>query len=165
MRRLIPVLLALLGLAAGLGAGFVLRPAPPADAAATDLAAAPPPGSGLQAPATLAPRPEGAEVVRVPNQFLIPLIGEGRVRAMVVLAVALELAPGHGLDMQRDEPRLRALFLQVLFDHANLGGFDGVFTSGEQLLALRRTLLETARSEFGSVVHDVLIVDLVRQES
>lgn len=163
MRRLIPVILALLGLVAGLGAGFVLRPAtpvaaPPPDEAATATA------RGLT-PVTLAPRPEGAEVLRLPNQFLIPLIGEGRVRAMVVLAVALELAPGHGIDMQRDEPRMRAMFLQILFDHANLGGFDGVFTSGEQLLALRRILLEAARAEFGSAVHDILIVDLVRQES
>jgi flagellar protein FliL len=163
MRRLLPVLLALLGLAAGLGGGYLLRPAPPVAEAApvVDEAAT----ARGPAPVTLAPRPEGAEVVRLPNQFLIPLIGEGRVRAMVVIAVALELAPGHGLEMARDEPRLRAMFLQILFDHANLGGFDGMFTNGEQLLSLRRALLEAAQGAFGAVVHDILIVDLVRQET
>lgn len=101
----------------------------------------------------------------MPNQFLIPLIAEGRVRAMVVVGLALDLLPGHGVDLQRHEARLRAVFLQVLFDHANLGGFDGVFTSGEALLGLRRTLLEAARLELGRHVHDVLVTELMRQES
>jgi len=155
MRRLLPVLLALVGLGLGLGAGLMLRPAPP-PAAEPAIAAAPP---------LYAPPPAQTEVLRLPSQFLIPLIGEGRVRAMVVLSVALELLPDHGVELQRQEARLRAVFLQLLFDYANLGGFDGVFTSGEQLLSLRRTLLEAARLELGSKVHDVLIVELLRQES
>jgi hypothetical protein len=155
MRFLLPVLLALAGLGAGLGAGLILRP--PAGAAAPAEAAAVP-----DAP----PRGPGeTTVLRLPNPFLVPLIGEGRVRAMVVVGIALELLPGHAIDLQRDEPRLRALFLQILFDYANLGGFDGVFTAGEQLLTLRRTLREAARAAFGAQVHDVLVVDLLRQET
>jgi hypothetical protein len=157
MRRLLPVLIALIALAAGVGAGFMLRPPPPEPVAA-EAGATPSP------PAATTP-PADTTVLRLPNQFLVPLIGEGRVRAMVVVGIALELLPEHGIEMQRDEPRLRAAFLQILFDYANLGGFDGVFTSGEQLLTLRRTLLEAATAEFGTAVHDVLVVDLVRQES
>ncbi len=153
MRKLLPVLLALLGLGGGIGAGLTLRPPPSApEAAAT-------------APAPPDPRPADTTVLRLPNTFLVPLIGDGRVRAMVVVGIALELLPGHTIDLQRDEARLRALFLQILFDYANLGGFDGVFTSGEQLVGLRRTLREAARAEIGASVHDVLIVDLLRQES
>lgn len=155
MRLLLPLILAVLGLGLGLGAGWFLRPAP----AVPEAAAAEP---GLPAPNR---PPEGTEVLRLPNQFLVPLIGEGRVRAMVALGLALDLTVGHTLDLTRDEPRLRSVFLQILFDHANLGGFDGVFTAGEQLLALRRNLLEAARREFGAAVHDVLIIDLLRQES
>jgi flagellar protein FliL len=162
MRRLLPILLMVLGLAAGAGAGFFLRPAPaPGDAATAEAEAEAEPAQAAVSPT----RPEGAEVMRLPNPFLVPLIGEGRVRAMMVLGLALEVAPGHPVDMQRDEPRLRALFLQKLFDHANLGGFDGVFTGGEALLTLRRSLLEAARATFGPLIHDVLIVDLVRQDS
>lgn len=158
MRRLLPVLIALIALAAGVGAGHVLRPPPP------EPEPAPAAAEGPAVPAPVAP-PAETTVLRLPNQFLVPLIGEGRVRAMVVVGVALELLPGHGIELQRDEPRLRAVFLQILFDYANLGGFDGVFTSGEQLLTLRRTLLEAARAAFGETVHDVLVVDLVRQEN
>lgn len=156
MRLILPLILAVLGLAGGLGAGWLLRPAPPPveTAEAADI--------GLPSPL---PPQGGTEVLRLPSQFLVPLIGEGRVRAMMALGLALELASGHLVDLGRDEPRLRSVFLQILFDHANLGGFDGVFTSGEQLLALRRTLLEAARREFGPGVHDVLIIELMRQDS
>jgi flagellar protein FliL len=157
MRRLLPILLALLGLAAGLGAGFLLRPPAP-----EPVAEAP---GGILPPPNLSAPPPGTEVLRLPNQFLIPLIGEGRVRAMVVVSVALEVLPGHGIDLPRHEARLRSIFLQLLFDYANLGGFDGVFTSGEQLLTLRRTLSEAARQELGDKVHDILITELLRQES
>ena len=154
MRRLLPILLALLGLAAGIGAGAMLRPAPEvAEGEVAEPAALP------------EPAPLETTVLRMPNPFLVPLIGEGRVRAMVVVGIALELRPDHTIDLQRDEPRLRAMFLQHLFDYANLGGFDGVFTNGEQLLGLRRTLTETAQGVFGPMVHEVLLVDLMRQET
>lgn len=148
MRKLLPILLMVLALAGGVGAGLALRPPPVAAAVAPD------------AP----PAPANTEVLRLPNPFLVPLIGEGRVRAMVVVGLALELRPGHGIDLAAQEPRLRAIFLQLLFDHANLGGFDGVFTGGEPLIALRRRLLDAVRAAYGSAVHDVLIIDLVRQE-
>lgn len=159
MRRILPVILALLGLAGGIGAGHALRPMPP------------PPEGQAQAPVEGTPpapntgRPADTMVLNLPNPFLVPLIGEGRVRAMVVVSMALELLPGSPVDLQRDEARIRALFLQLIFDYANLGGFDGVFTSGEQLQTLRRTLREAARAEFGNSVHDVLITDLMRQET
>lgn len=58
------------------------------------------------------------------------------------------------------------MFLRVLFDHANAGGFRGTFTDGSTLVALRRALLEAARSAMGAEgVLDVLITDIVRQDS
>ena len=41
--------------------------------------------------------------------------------SMVVIGLALDLAPGHDFNLSRDEPRLRAVFLQLLFDHAQQG--------------------------------------------
>jgi len=180
MKKLLPVLLLLIGLGAGGGAGWMLHT--PADAAEShaaadpnadpnaDAHAAPTHGGDAlheQAAATghYAPPPENTETVRLPNQFVVPLIQDGEVHAMVVIGVALELEVGHSFSMTESEPRLRAIFLQLLFDHANLGGFDGVFTSGEALLSLRRTLREAARAEIGPELYDVLITDLLRQES
>ena len=175
MKKLLPILLLIIGLGAGGGVGWFLQPHAEAAAPAADAAA----GSGneddshateteLWAAATTghyAPPPTDTETVRLPNQFVVPLISEGRVRALVVIGLALEFELGHTFSMPDHEPRLRAVFLQLLFDHANLGGFDGVFTSGEALLALRRTLREAARTELGPKLYDVLITALVRQDS
>lgn len=149
---LLPVILGLVGLAIGGGAGWMLRPAPEASEAAADT---PPP----------TPSRADLETVRLPNHFVVPVLHEGRVQSMVVMSLALELAPGHGFSLSRHEPRLRSIFLQVMFDHANLGGFEGVFTSGEALLTLRRALRDAARAEIGQGMQDVLITEILRQES
>lgn len=152
MKKLLPVILALVGLLAGAGAGWSLRPG--ADRG---------PESG--AASHYAPAPANTETLRLPGQFVVPILEEGRVRMMVVLSLALELAEGHTVSLQRQEARLRAVLLQVMFDHANIGGFEGVFTSGEALLLLRRTLREAARAELGPALHDVLITELLRQDN
>ncbi len=151
MKKLLPVILALVGLLAGAGAGWALRPG--AERSTEDEAAA-----------HYSPAPANTVTLRLPGQFVVPILEDGRVRTMVVLSLALELTEGHGVSLQRQEARLRAVLLQVMFDHANTGGFEGVFTSGEALLLLRRTLREAARAELGTALHDVLITELLRQE-
>ncbi|KPQ06289.1 MAG: hypothetical protein HLUCCA12_11310 [Rhodobacteraceae bacterium HLUCCA12] len=151
MKKFLPVILAIIGLLAGVGAGWALRP-----------------GTARTAPEDqphYSPPPAHTETLRLPGQFVVPILAEGRVQSMVVLSLALELAEGHGVSLQQQEARLRAVLLQVMFDHANTGGFEGVFTSGEALLALRRTLREAARAEVGDALHDVLITELLRQEA
>lgn len=155
MKFILPLVLALLGLGLGGGAGWLLRPAP---AETTDAEATLPAPPAQRA--TVA-----TETLRLSNQFIIPLIDDGRVRAMVVIGLALDVVVGHDVNLVRDEPKLRAIFLQQLFDYANLGGFDGVFTSGEALAGLRRSLREHARAELGPALHDVLITELVRQDN
>lgn len=151
MKKLLPLLLLLIGLGAGAGAGWVLRP-PPGHGATSATATPPPPVMATQ-------------TVRLPNQFIVPLLEEGRVRAMVVIGLALELAEGNSFSLPDKEPQLRAVFLQRLFDHANVGGFDGQFTSGEVLLQLRRILTDAAMPVVGPDLRDVLITELLRQES
>ena len=76
----------------------------------------------------------------------------------------LEVAVGGRELVYQREPKLRDAFLQVLFDHANAGGFDGVFTSGRNMALLRDALKETAQKTLGETLNDVLIVDFVRQD-
>ena len=47
------------------------------------------------------------------------------------------------------EPKLRDVFLQVLFDHANMGGFRGAFTRSDVLEPLRTALREAAQKHLG----------------
>lgn len=150
-RVILPVLLALLGLGGGIGAGLLLRP--------TGDHAAAPPAAEDSAPAA------APEYVKLTNQFIIPLIEAERISSIVVLSLSLEVAAGSSDTVYAREPRLRDSFLQILFDHANTGGFRGSFTDGGNLATLRRSLLDAAQTVLQDSVTDVLITDLARQDS
>jgi hypothetical protein len=104
------------------------------------------------------------DYVKLNNQFVVPVVEGGRVAAMVILSLSLEVAPGSSEAVYAREPKLRDVFLQVLFDHANAGGFRGTFTDGANLVLLREALQESAASVLGAMVTDVLISDIVRQD-
>jgi len=152
MGKLIPLVLVLFGLAGGGAAGLALRPAPVSPEA--DPAAA----------AAEQPR-ERPEYVKLNSQFVIPIVEAGRVAAMVVMTLSLEVTPGSAETVYAVEPKLRNALLQVMFDHANVGGFRGSFTDGANLTLLRKTLLEAARTAAGPMILDVLIADIARQDS
>jgi hypothetical protein len=171
MGYLVAVLLVLVGLGAGVGAGLVL--APPSEEASCDpdvpavceaapqTAEAPEPEPGALPPAT-----DGVvyDYVKLNNQFVIPVIDGDRVAALVVVSLSLEVVAGSNAAVFEREPRLRDAFLQVFFDFAETGGFDGPFTQSSNLATLRRALRETGQRIVGSAMRDVLILDIVRQE-
>ncbi|SNX69734.1 hypothetical protein SAMN05878503_104189 [Cereibacter ovatus] len=167
-RVLIPLLLALLGLGAGIGAGFFLRP--PAEAPAADKAE--PAGdhdtahqAKPQADLHELPPEERPEYAKLNNQFIVPIVQGGRVASMVILSISLEVPHGGSESVYAVEPKLRDGMLRVLFDHANAGGFSGAFTDNSNMVTLRRALSEVAQSVLGPQVTDVLIVDIMRQDS
>ncbi|MFN3936841.1 MAG: flagellar basal body-associated FliL family protein [Gemmobacter sp.] len=150
MRRILPVVLILGGLAGGVGTGLALRPSPEGGAAETGASS----GS----------RPEG-EFVRVGNQFVIPLVEDGRVASLIILTLSIEVLAGTTEAALVREPKLRDAFLRVMFDHANARGFAGNFTDGHRLEGLRTALREAARQILGPNALDVLILDIVRQDN
>ena len=97
--------------------------------------------------------------------FVVPVMEGGKVVSLVILSLSLEIEPGTSQDVYAREPKLRDGFLQVLFDHANAGGFRGSFTDGSNLVLLRKALRETASRILNGVVKDVLISDIARQDS
>ncbi|WP_425046901.1 flagellar basal body-associated FliL family protein [Primorskyibacter sp. S87] len=105
------------------------------------------------------------EYVKLERPFVIPLIDENEVTAFVTVSLGLETKPGDSDKVYGREPKLRDSFLRVLFDHANSGGFRGVFTQSIALDPLKHALTEVARNELDSETAQVLIVDINRQES
>jgi hypothetical protein len=173
---ILPAVMLLLGSGAGIGAGLLF--APPGPEPETEVGAGA--GAGAEeaetqnptddtAPAT-GPDPElgsevpGQEYVRLNNQFIVPVVEGGRVVALVVLSLSLEVTSGSRETVFSREPKLRDAFLQVLFDHANIGGFSGNFTSSSNMRVLRTGLRESAQAVLGERIIDVLIIDIVRQD-
>lgn len=164
IKKLLPVILALIGLGGGIGVGKMLQPPP-------EIVELNPCGDG-QMPVQMASaevevdgeEETGTEYVKLNNQFVIPDVEDERVAAMVVLSLSLEVETGGRELVYQQEPKLRDVFLQVLFDHANAGGFRGAFTSNRNMTELRTALREIAQKTVGDKVLDVLIIDIVRQD-
>ncbi len=170
MGKILPLLLAIAGLGAGAAAGWALRPVstPGSDAGEHSSEDADPAtehseeDAGEDEADTDHALPE---FVKMNNQFVVPVVSKGRVTAMVVLSLSLEVETGSTEAIYAREPKLRDAFLQVLFDHANVGGFDGTFTDGSNLISLRTGLKEAAGLIVGKAIKDVLITDIARQDS
>jgi len=174
MGKLLPIILALVGVGAGVGAGVVLKPE-------AELAEAPIECAPMEHDSTLAdiqdmPLPDKEEeitneeglpthdYVKLNNQFIVPVVDNEHISSLIVMSLNLEVALGRAETVYAVEPKLRNIFLQVMFDHANMGGFDGAFTSSNKMDLLRNALLESARKAIGNDINDVLIIDVVRQD-
>ena len=185
MRLLLPLVLLLLGVGGGVGAGLMLAggdPAPTAD----EIGSADAEGHGEEEehadyghgddghgeeaasanPARVEPAGAGTEYVRLANQFVVPIVRNGAVRSLVVMGLTVEVDTGQSGAVFDREPRLRDSFLRVMFAHANAGGFDGAFTEAAAMEPFREALREAAQGIVGSAsVHDVLITDITRQDA
>lgn len=104
------------------------------------------------------------EYLKLNNQFLVPLVRDNALTGLIALTMSLELAPGHMDVVYAQEPKIRDAFLQVLFDHANMGGFVGQFTKSSNLESLKRQLYDVGRKISGDIVQGVLITDIARQD-
>ncbi|MCL4066026.1 flagellar basal body-associated FliL family protein [Pseudomonas sp. GX19020] len=154
-KLLVPLLLSLIGFALGGGAGYFLRVTPAGDLAQE--------GSDRKASET--PDPAKVEFVRLNNQFIVPVMEGGRIVSLIAASLSLEIVAGQSDMVFAREPKLQDAFLQVMFDHANSGGFRGSFTDSSNLIVLRKALLEQARTVLGPTVNDVLITEIARQDS
>ncbi len=175
MKMLVPVIMVVVGLVGGLGAGHFLKPAPeetaktPAEAGAQcDPAKDAKCAETAEDYAKAAPKPAKAAVeydyVKLNKQFVVPVVTDEAVSALIVLSLTLEVDLGFADAVFKQEPKLRDLLLQVLFEHAHSGGFDGIFTANYVMADLRGRLRETAQRQLGPAVHDVLITDIVRRD-
>lgn len=168
---LIPLVLLIIGVGGGVGAGLFLKPEPEPEPVAEIECPEPHMDMDMEEPIA-EPMAEtdpdepaaGRDYARLNNQFVVPVVEEERVAALVVMSLSVEVDTGENQTIFSHEPKLRDAFLQVLFDHANSGGFSGSFTSTTNMRSLRDGLRESAQRVVGDIAHDVLIVEIVRQD-
>lgn len=172
IRFVIPALIALLGLGGGVGAAIYLRDRP---VPVGEIEEHRPPcgdiegNTGQVDPAHHGDAAGGegmsdSEYTEMGEQFVVPVVQEGRVKALVVLSLSVETAPGFGIEIQAHAPKLRDVFLRELLNHSNQGGFEGTFTSNGTMDRLNTALREAGRNTMGDQLRDVLILDINRQE-
>ncbi len=178
MKKLIPLVFMLVGIGGGVGAGLALRPdtaAVPGDAEQAEQASPSEAGHDTAAQDTHGSESTnghgadsghdgGLEYIKLNNQFVVPIVEKDSVEALIVMSLSLEVTSGQSETVYLREPKLRDEFLQVMFDHANMGGFRGTFTDTEKLDVLRRGFLNVAEGVLGPVVTAVLITDITRQK-
>lgn len=168
IKKLLPVIFLIIGTSAGIGAGTFL-------------------GSGETKKETEGPEKvekakketkekhakdkekkgegEGFEYLKLTKQFVVPIVEDEEISALVTMSLSLESNSAITETFYAIEPKLRDGFLQVLFDHANTGGFDGAFTHSDNLGTLRKSLLEVAKKDLGDDVSKVLIMSVSRQDT
>ncbi len=107
----------------------------------------------------------GFDYLKLTKQFVVPIVEDEEISALVTMSLSLEANSAITETFYAIEPKLRDGFLQVLFDHANTGGFDGAFTHSDNLSTLRKSLLEVAKKDLGDDVSKVLIMSISRQDT
>lgn len=165
LKKILPIVFLLVGSGVGVGAGMVLRPEADDLEVAEEMTEQDPEKVAKKEPYGPDNPAPAMEYVKLNNQFVVPIVKDQVVVALVVLALSIEVPEGNKDAVFRREPKVRDSFLQVLFDHANMGGFDGAFTAANNLAVLRAALREAGQKDLGiDVVKDVLILEIARQD-
>lgn len=169
MKKLLPIILFIVGSGAGVAAGIFLKPEEPEIAADETAVADVEKEEKTEEKSGKDSEKEGLisefEYIKLKNQFVVPIVKEERIASMVVTSLSLEVAQGYGETVMDVEPKLRSEFLRVMFDHANIGGFDGMFTELSSLDDLQTALREVAQKILGTdIISDVLIFEIARQD-
>ena len=163
MKKLLPIIFLLVGIGAGVGAGLALRPEPapvePSEAGESEEHAE----KSAKDDDEEGP-PSGREYVDLVDQFIVPVVNDDAVASLILITLTIEVESGHREAIFEAEPRIRGALLQTMFDHANIGGFNGAFTNSSKLDRLRKTFLEVAQKAYGDEITDVLIVQITRQD-
>lgn len=163
MKKLLPIILLLVGIGGGVGAGLALRP-DPAPAETTAVAEGDDHAEKAEKKDKEDGPPKGREYVKMVDQFVVPVVNDKSVSSLILVTLTLEAESGNSEKIFQAEPRIRGALLQAMFDHANLGGFNGAFTNSSRLDRLRETFLEVVQHTFGEEITDVLIVQITRQD-
>ncbi len=193
MAKLLPIIIIVVGVLAGAGIGFVMKPAEETehaeDASADDHGdghgeAKKDDGHGDKKKDDHGKKADkkkkkkdshggghgkksdspSAEYLEFRRQFIVPVVRENGVKAMLVLDLSLEMEPGTSSGAYSYEPKLRAALLETLFALSHTGLFSGEITAPEVTEVMEERLLITSRSVIGDKAKHVLTLGIVRQD-
>jgi len=170
MKKLLPIIIALIGLGGGVAAGAVMKPVEEhvvgehagdghgemADAGHGD-------GHGDK---SLKNEKDAEDLIYVglEKPFFVPVIRHGRTNTLVRLDIHLEVPEDMKEDVAKHDPKLRDAFLRTVMNFSYEDGFSRV-QGGEGFAILRDDLLISAREILGSSVKAVLIGEILTRDT
>ncbi len=98
------------------------------------------------------------------RQFVVPVMQSGKIDALVIMNLNLELngeAPDNAYSL---EPKLRDALTRELLTLSDDDMFGANLTSADSYEILRSTLLRAAKAVMPEGIEDILILDVARQE-
>lgn len=168
MKKIIAIVLVLVGIAGGGAAGLMLKPSSPvsedADTPTEKMAEKDATSEEASDEVSEDGPVEAVTYVKVGRQTIIPVLDKGETKALMLFELAVDVTSGQGARAQEMEPRLRDAFLRELFQMSYTGAFDETFTEDRIIDELRRNLVRAAQKHLGKkAVKDVLILNVMRQ--
>ncbi len=98
------------------------------------------------------------------RQFVVPVMTHGKIDALVIMNLNLELNENAPENAYSLEPKLRDAITRELLALSNAGVFGENLTSSESYETVRSTLLSACEAILPKGIKDILILDIARQE-
>ena len=98
------------------------------------------------------------------RQFVVPVMTQGKIEALVIMNLSLELNSNAPDNVYTLEPKFRDALTRELLRLSNKGVFGDALTSVESYEDIRSTLLSAIKSVVTEGIEDILILDIARQE-
>ena len=98
------------------------------------------------------------------RQFVVPVMQNGKIDALVIMNLNLELNDDVPDNAYSLEPKLRDALTRELLTLSDDDMFGTNLTSADSYEVLRSTLLRAAKAVMPEGIEDILILDIARQE-
>lgn len=98
------------------------------------------------------------------RNFIIPVVGENRVDALILLTFSIEMDASKIEEARTREPRIRDAFMKTLLTLSHEGVLSQDITDPDVYTIIQERLLATAKSIVDEDVESILLVDFARQD-
>jgi len=97
------------------------------------------------------------------RQFVVPVVLNGEPKAMMIMDVVVEMAPGADEGLYSREPKLRDAVLRALLAQSGNGELPLMLSNPELLEATRGAILHNIQEVIGDEALAVLLMDIAYQ--
>lgn len=164
MKKLLPLLLAVIAIVAGAAGGFFLRASGAPVAPGEKETPREKKGAHGAKSEVHDKKSDAAVYMKFSRQFVTPIVADGRPTAMMILDVNIEIDPALADTIYAEEPRLRDGVLKALLRQSGAGRLGSIFADPAVLEETRREILEEMRAIVGDGARSVLIMDVGYQK-